>query len=69
VANRDRILALDQRGELFLIRAAPDEFVLLDRREIADDHTWAHLAVCGRELFVRELEALAVYEWGDVGED
>jgi hypothetical protein len=26
-------------------------------------NTWAHLAVCGDELFVRELNALAVYRW------
>jgi outer membrane protein assembly factor BamB len=64
VANGDRILALDEQGELFLIRATPDEFDLLDRRKVSDDSTWAHLAVCGQEVFVRELNAVAAYLWG-----
>ena len=63
VANGDRILALDERGELLLIRATPEKFDLVDRRKIADDSTWAHLAVCGSELFVRELDAIAAYRW------
>jgi len=63
VANGDRILALDQRGELLLIRARPDEVELIDRLVISEDPTWAHLAVCGNEVFVRELRALAAYEW------
>jgi hypothetical protein len=63
VANGDRILALDQRGELLLIRARPQEADLIDRLEISDDPTWAHLAVCGDEVFIRELGAIAAYEW------
>jgi outer membrane protein assembly factor BamB len=62
VASGNKILALDQRGELLLIRANPAEFELLDRREIADD-TWAHLAVSGQGIFVRELTAMAAYRW------
>jgi outer membrane protein assembly factor BamB len=62
VANGDLILALDQRGELLLIRANPEKFDLLDRRKIADD-TWAHLAVCGDEIFVRELNAMMAMRW------
>jgi outer membrane protein assembly factor BamB len=64
VANGDRILALDERGELLLIRATPEKFDLLDAREISADSTWAHLAVCGREVFVRELNAMTAYRWG-----
>ena len=63
VANGDRILALDQRGDLLLIRATPGEFELLDERKISNDSTWAHLAVCGNEVFVRELNAIAAYRW------
>jgi outer membrane protein assembly factor BamB len=66
VANGDRILALDERGELLLIRANPESFDLLDRRKIADDSTWAHLAVCGSEVFVRELNAIAAFRWNAV---
>lgn len=62
VANGDRILALDENGELLLIRANPEKFELLDRRKVADN-SWAHLAVCGDEVFVRELNAMVVYRW------
>jgi outer membrane protein assembly factor BamB len=63
VANGDRILSLDERGELRLIRATPEKYEQLDERKISDDPAWAHLAVCGNQLFVRELNALAVYNW------
>jgi outer membrane protein assembly factor BamB len=63
VANGDRILALDQRGELLLIRATPEKFDLLDERKISNDSTWAHLAVCGSDVFVRELNAMTAYQW------
>lgn len=64
VARGDRILALDQKGELLLIRATPEKFDLLDRRTVSEQQTWAHLAVVGNEVYVRELEGLAVYRWG-----
>jgi len=63
VVNGDRILALDERGELLLIRANPEKFELIDRIKISDQPTWAHLAVCGNELFVRELNAIVAYRW------
>lgn len=63
VANADRILALDERGDLLLIRANPEKFELLESRRISDDPTWAHLAVCGNELFIRELNAMSAYRW------
>jgi outer membrane protein assembly factor BamB len=63
VAQGDRILALDQRGQLFLFRANQAKFELLDQRKVADAETWAHLAVAGDELFVRELNALTAFRW------
>lgn len=63
VANRDRILALDQRGELLLIAASPEKFELLDRKEVADCESWAHLAVSRNQVFVRDLKGLSVFEW------
>lgn len=64
VANKDRILALDNRGMLFLFRADPREFTLLDKRKVADAETWAHVAVCGDEVFIRDLSGLTVWRWG-----
>ena len=63
VAQGDRILALDQRGLLYLLRANPKQFELLDKRRLNDAESWGHLAVAGEDLFVRELNALAAYRW------
>jgi len=62
IANQDHILALDQRGELLLIRANPEVFELIDRRKVAQD-SWAHVAVCGDQLFVRSLDAMLAFRW------
>lgn len=65
VAQGDRILALDQRGELLLIHATPDKFDLLDSRQISEQETWGHLAVCGGQVFVRELNGVSAYHWAE----
>lgn len=63
VANGDQILALDQRGSLILFKANPAKFDLVDQRKISDSETWAHLAVAGNEIYVRELNALVAWRW------
>ena len=63
VANDSLILALDERGELLLIRANPNEFELLDRRSVTDESAWAHLAVDGDQIFVRSLKHLIAFKW------
>ena len=65
VTNGKHILALDERGELLLINANPNKFELIESRKIADAETWAHLGISDHELFVRELNAMAVYRWKD----
>jgi outer membrane protein assembly factor BamB len=67
VTDGKNILALDQTGELFLIRHNPAKFELLDRKKISEEETWAHVAVCGKDVFVRELKAMAAYEWDGPG--
>lgn len=63
VARGDRILALDQRGELLLFRANKEKFDLLDRRKLTKAETWAHLALADSQVFIRELNALVAYTW------
>jgi outer membrane protein assembly factor BamB len=63
VAQDRKILALDERGELLLIKANPEKFELLGQRHISDSPTWAHLAVVGDELFIRDLKGLTVHRW------
>lgn len=64
VVSGDQILALDEQGELLHIRANPAKFELLDRREVSQHPTWAHLAVCNEEVFIRDLSGISVYRWG-----
>jgi outer membrane protein assembly factor BamB len=63
LAQGDRILGLDERGVLLLIQADPKAFQLLEERRITDDETWAHLALAGDQLFVRELRSLTAFHW------
>ncbi|MCG6158139.1 PQQ-binding-like beta-propeller repeat protein [Rubinisphaera margarita] len=63
VAKKDLILALDERGILLLIRASREKFELLDERKVSDEETWAHVAVSGPDVIVRELNAVSVFQW------
>ena len=63
VFNKDKILALDERGDLLLIKANPKKFELVESRKISDSSAWAHLAVDGEQIFVRQLNALVAFDW------
>lgn len=63
VAQGNRILSLDERGELFLLRANPQKLEILDRRKLTGEETWAHLAVDDAGLVIRELHALVALDW------
>lgn len=63
VTQGNRILALDQKGVLLHIEANPSSFKLLSKVDLETPPTWAHLAVCGDELFVRHLKGINVYRW------
>jgi outer membrane protein assembly factor BamB len=65
VTDGKRILALSNTGTLRLLRASPDEYQLLGEVEVADEETWAHLAVAGDELHVRSLDGYRVLRWRD----
>jgi outer membrane protein assembly factor BamB len=67
VVQKDRVLGLDQRGILYLLRANPKKFEVLDSRPVSDAETWAHLAVAGDQLFVRELHAITAFRWRQAG--
>jgi outer membrane protein assembly factor BamB len=63
VANGENILALDERGELYLIDANPDEFTLIDSRKASDESTWAPIAVAGEDVVIRELNGVVSFRW------
>jgi outer membrane protein assembly factor BamB len=63
VRQGDKILALDQNGTLYLIRANPKKLEVVDSQKISKQQTWAHLAVSGEQLAIRELNAISLYDW------
>lgn len=63
VAQGDRLLALDERGILYLIAASPARLNILSQRKVSEEETWAHLAVVGTDLFIRDLKGLARWRW------
>ena len=67
VANGSNVLALDERGDLLLLDLNAKEFVSVDKRHVSDHSTWAHLAVVGSQVFVRDLKGLTVYVWEAAG--
>jgi len=63
VAQGDRILALDETGDLRLIRATPEKYDLLGEMKVADKESWAHVAVDQGTVYVRDLEGITAYQW------
>ncbi|MBX3745917.1 MAG: PQQ-like beta-propeller repeat protein [Verrucomicrobiae bacterium] len=62
-ANGRQILALDEDRTLHLVHADPATFRLAGSQRVAEEETWAHLAVSGTDLFVRDLAGLTVLRW------
>lgn len=63
VAGREQMLALDERGWLYLWRPNPDRVDILDARRLTEEETWAHLAVSGQDLYVRDLRGVTAWKW------
>jgi outer membrane protein assembly factor BamB len=61
--NGDRVLALDQGGDLFLMNLTPDALTVVDKFKVTKSDSWAHVATCGDEIFIREQRAIAAYRW------
>jgi len=68
VAQGDRILALDETGDLRLIRATPEQYAQLGEAKVAETESWAHVAVAdaaggGTEIHVRDLSGITAWRW------
>jgi len=63
VANGDNILALDERGILYLLKANPKELDILAEKKLPRSDTWAHIGVFGNEIAIRDLSSLTLYRW------
>lgn len=62
-ANRDKILALEGDGLLYLIQASKEALEILDTRQVADVKAWAPMAFSGNEVYVLDIEGLTQYVW------
>lgn len=63
VATGEKILALDETGVLRLIHANPRAYELIGEAPVAEHESWAHLAVEGDEIYVRDLKGITAYSW------
>ena len=63
-ARGGKILGLDSEGKLYLVKANPEQFELLDSRPVSDDDTWAHVAVSGDLVLIRELRGVSAFRFG-----
>ena len=63
VRQGGQILALNERGLLRLLAVADGQVRLVDSAPVSDGETWAHLAVQGNQLLIRELKGLVAYRW------
>ena len=64
ILKDENILALDERGLLYLIQANSKELIILDSRRISNQNTWAHLAISNGQIAIRELNGILLYDWG-----
>ncbi len=59
----DKILALDSKGVLYLMKANPEKFEMLGEVKLDTNDSWAHVGISGDRIFVRGLDSLTAYDW------
>ena len=42
---------------------SPAAFLLISERKIAESEAWAHLAVAGPDIVVRDLDGVSLWRW------
>lgn len=62
VVNGTSALALDQRGDLLLLDLNSQKYTEVGRLKVSEEETWAHLAVSGNQIFVRDLKGLTIWQ-------
>ena len=65
LAGDGHLLILTTKGELLVLKADADAFEPLRRYKVADTPTWAHPAIVGRRVLVKDRTSLALWMIGD----
>lgn len=60
----DKLLLLMTTGELVLVAADPSGYEELARTQVTDSPVWAHLALAGSRIYVKDRTHLACFELG-----
>ena len=55
------VLAVTTEGEIVVFRDSPKQFDLVKRYTIADSPVWAHPAVTGQGVVIKDAESLAYW--------
>jgi len=50
-------------GELLVVAADASKFTIVDRREVADAPTWAHVVKVDSEVYIRSLNSIARWQF------
>ena len=61
VWSGDVLFLLSDDGELIVARTSPTGFEPLRRYRVADSETWAHPAIVGDSIFVKDLSSVALW--------
>ena len=63
VVAGDVLFVLTSEGELFVLKASPKEYVQLAKWKVSGKGSWAHLAVAGNRLYVKDKTDLHCIEF------
>jgi outer membrane protein assembly factor BamB len=63
LAAGDTVLALTTNSELLVFPASAGKFEPLARYKVADKPTWAHPAVVGRQVLIKDADSVALWSW------